>query len=422
MKLLHFALSTLGYGETLIGMSLADQLKAAGVESHFVISPISERVLKRSGHSYTVIDESMGRLARLIVDDEVARFRPDALVLSDYFTFCGVFDRYFGLEPWFVEEYGLPIMPVDIWEWEHTDFTIDMCGNYQHEVSNRILDMDVHLRPAPLARLDDPGSKYGHPFRLWGEDEKVSRRTRSHLLTTFGLRPTDKLVLLTVAPWQQLPPENCREDVARMSAEVPRLLTAYLAQLPESTHFLVVGQVPEPLHALPPERLHVMPPCSPAQFSKLLGSADLLLSLNAGATTLARATLSDIPAMVLTNRFTIDGPASGQAAEEQLGTLTPTVRAWLAGAEPLWPFRMWPLGFHSFLQPLLTGNPYTETFAHAELLDEHAVVQGMERMLHDPATGRRYAKARAAYRQSFERHPDTCDVFAAAARRLGLTL
>ena len=113
MRLLSFALSTAGYGETTIGMSLASQLRPLGVQTHFVCSPISEKVLKRSGFPYTTIEQQMGPLARLLSDEAVSKFSPDAILLSDYYTFTGVFENRFRLEPWFIEEYNLPILPIE---------------------------------------------------------------------------------------------------------------------------------------------------------------------------------------------------------------------------------------------------------------------------------------------------------------------
>lgn len=422
MKLLQLALSTLGYGETLMGLSLADQLEPAGVESYFVASPISETVIDRRNRQYQILDRRMGPLARLVIDDVVEQFEPDAIVLADYLTFSGVFDTYYGLDPWFVEEYDLPILPIDIWEWENTSFVLDMPGDEPHEIDKRILDMDAHLRPVPLAHVDAGGTGRGFPYRLWGESEKISRRTRSHLLMTFGLKPTDRLVLLTVAPWQQLESQRYRSTIGRMAGEVPRLLAHYLEQLPDNTHFLFIGKVPPALAGLPADRTITIPPCSPKRFGALLGLADLVLSLNIGATTVARAILADIPAMVLTNSHTAEGEAEIDRLDADLGGLTPGVRAWLDEVGLVYPFHMWPLGFSSFLEPLLTDNPYTGAIAQAELLDEKAVVAGMTDLLYDTGTKRRYADARATYQRSVAQLPPTPDVFAAAARRVGLTL
>lgn len=420
MNLLFFAMSTAGYGETVIGTSLASQLRPLGVRSHFVISPVSEQVLRRSGMPSTVIEPRMGRLARLLIDEAVREFKPDAIVLADYYTYSGVFQNRFGLRPWLIDDYQLPVLPIDIWEWENTSFAVDMFEE-DRPVDKRILEMDVFLRPVPLAHPERAGRAY--PFRLWEGSERVSRRTKEHMRTTFGLGRKDRLVLLTVAPWQHLPEDRYLSSIGTQALRgVPRLLAHYLRQLPETTHFLLVGEAPPELAALPAGRVHALPPCSPARFTTLLGASDLVLSLNIGATTLGRAVLSDLPAVVLTNRFAVPDAPAIEAAAAALGGLTGTVRGWLADMLPLHQMRMWPLGFHAFLEPILTGNPYTAAFTDLELLDEPAVVQGIEQALYDAATRDRLAAARARYLAILDTQVDTRTVFAEAASRVGLAL
>jgi hypothetical protein len=89
---------------------------------------------------------------------------------------------------------------------------------------------------------------------------------------------------------------------------------------------------------------------------------------------------------------------------------------------PLHQMRMWPLGFYSFLEPLLAANPYTRAFGDLELLDEPAVVAGIERALYDSETRDRLAAGRAEYLTILDTQVDTRKAFAEAASRLGLTL
>lgn len=418
MKLLFFAMSTAGYGETTIGMSLAEQLQAIGIESHFVSTVISEQLLRRSKIPYTVLDQRMGRLARLLIDEVVTEFKPDGIVLSDYYTYTGVFEHRFGLDPWFIDEYQLPILPIDIWEWDKTSFAVDMFGE-ERTVDKRILAMEASLRPVPLAH---PGRRdRAYPFRLWPSSERVSRRTKQHLFTTFGLGPRDRLVLITIAHWQQLAAERYISPIGtQVLRGVPWLLAHYLRQLPDSTHFAIIGQVPPELAALPAGRTHALPSCSPTRFSTLLGASDLVLGLNVGASTLGRAVLSDIPAVVLTNSYAIPDARAVAEAEAGLDGLTDTVRDWLAGIVPLHRMRMWPLGFYSFLEPILSANPYTSTYTDLELLDEPAAVRGIEQALYDSQTRNRLAAARADYLATVDDQVDTPASFAAAASRLGL--
>ena len=420
MNLMFFALSTAGYGETVIGLSLARQLEPLGVRSHFVISPVSEQVLRRSGVPFTTIEPRMGRLVRLLVDEDVRQFKPDAIVLADYYTYTGVFRERFGLDSWFIEEYGVPILPIDIWEWDKTSCAVDMFEE-DRPTDKKILDMDVFLRPVPLAHPDREGRAY--PFRLWEGTERVTRRTKRHLYETFGLGSRDRLVLLTIAPWQHMAEDKYLSSIGtHVLRGVPRLLAHYLAQLPDTTHFLIIGEVPPELAALPGSRVHALPPCSPARFTTMLGASDLVLSLNIGATTLGRAVLSDIPAVVLTNGFAVPDAAAIGSVEAKLGGLTSGVRSWLGDMLPLHQMRMWPLGFWEFLEPILAGNPYTGAFTDLELLDEPAVVQGLERALYDPATRDRLAAGRAQYLSILDAQVDTRSVFAAAAARVGLVL
>lgn len=420
MNLMFFALSTAGYGETVIGLSLARQLEPLGVRSHFVISPVSEQVLRRSGVPFTTIEPRMGRLVRLLVDEDVRQFKPDAIVLADYYTYTGVFRERFGLDSWFIEEYGVPILPIDIWEWDKTSCAVDMFEE-DRPTDKKILDMDVFLRPVPLAHPDREGRAY--PFRLWEGTERVTRRTKRHLYETFGLGSRDRLVLLTIAPWQHMAEDKYLSSIGtHVLRGVPRLLAHYLAQLPDTTHFLIIGEVPPELAALPGSRVHALPPCSPARFTTMLGASDLVLSLNIGATTLGRAVLSDIPAVVLTNGFAVPDAVAIGEVEAKLGGLTSGVRSWLGDMLPLHQMRMWPLGFWEFLEPILAGNPYTGAFTDLELLDEPAVVQGLERALYDPATRDRLAAGRAQYLSILDAQVDTRSVFAAAAARVGLVL
>jgi hypothetical protein len=281
--------------------------------------------------------------------------------------------------------------------------------------------MPVHLRPVPLAHPDVEGRAF--PFRLYDGTERVSRRTKQHLYTTFGLGPQDKLVLLTIAPWQQLPEDKYISPIGTHALRgVPKLLAHYLEQLPETTHFLVLGQAPPELAALPADRMHMLPPCSPTRFSTLLGSSDLVLSLNVGATTLARAVLSDIPAIALTNGFAVPDLAAAAEVEAELGGMSDTVRDWLTEMVPLHRMRMWPLGFHSFLDPILSENPYTDAFTDIEMLDERAVLQGIESALYDAPTRHRLSAARAHYLKILDAQVDTRAGFAGALARLGLTL
>jgi hypothetical protein len=422
MKLLFLALCQRGYGETLTGMSLARQLSALGVESHFVVEASAEHLLRRSGLDYSVISEAMGPLAGLVIDGIVSAVRPDAIVLSDYVIYTEVMRTQFRLDPWLIDRYDLPILPIDIWALDGRELSIDHGGQDGLPIHPRIRQLAGHLQPVPMARPG--GSPNGHPFRLSPDDGKISRRTRDHLFTTLGIPAGHRLALIAVAGWQQAPDARYDQRVHRIARQVPLLLAQYMRSLPATTHFVLIGDIPGPLRDLPAGRTIVLPSCQPKRFGVILGAADLMISLNASSTSVAQAIMADVPAMVLSNRFAL---AAGEEPEKLAGELASGkvsgfVRSWLAETGPVYPFRIWPLGYHRFLEPLLAGNPYASTMATAELLDEHEAVTVMEAALYDQATRDSYARARADYHRTIAALPGTGEAFTRAAHAAGLPL
>lgn len=153
----------------------------------------------------------------------------------------------------------------------------------------------------------------------------------------------------------------------------------------------------------------------------MLQAADAVLSLNIGGTTVWRAVMSGVPAMVLGNSCRLRDVTDIDRVEALAGGFTDFVRDAVSDVVPLHPFRMWPLGFYSFLRPLLTGNPYADAVAQAEVLDERAVVDGLEDLLYDDG----YRATRLAVQDGYAGQvlalPPTGEVFTAMAEQLGVT-
>ncbi|EWC63339.1 hypothetical protein UO65_1337 [Actinokineospora spheciospongiae] len=426
MKVLVFALSTVAYGDTLVGIGLTNQLRAAGVRSHYVITASSENLLRHHGYPHTVLDPAGGQDVRAEVDAVVRRFRPDAIVLADYLNHWGTLIRQFDTDPWFIDDYRLPVLPIDIWEWENTAFRFDVCGRrHEREVSRRILDMPAHLRPVPVCHLDPGPAGYGHPYRVLPPEPALTAARRREVRAALGVGERHRLVMLPMAAWQHQRGDRpgMTEMVGRLGRRVPELLADYLRRLPSDAHLLFIGgNVPEPFLALPAERVHLLPLCAPDRYDELLASVDAVLSLTTTGLTVSRAILADTPAMLLTNRFTVPDTAAVDTVESELGGMDPVVRRWLLDTAPVEPFRMWPKGQHAFLEPLLKDNPHLDALVHRELFDGGGVVAALTALLFDPGTRDDLAARRAGYAAAVAALPPTEEVFAAAAGRAALAV
>ncbi|HZR48581.1 MAG TPA: DUF6365 family protein [Streptosporangiaceae bacterium] len=419
MKLLFISPSPHSSGQLLLGCSLAAELRRIGVQSHFIASDGAEQILRGYGFPHMLISPQMGMLAKLLIDDFVRTVRPDAIVLAEYLNYTHVMSAHFRLNPWFIESYGVPVIPIDLWELERTGFAADLCGGRALAISPHIKDMDCYLSPVPMAR-PVPDSRSAIPFRVTDPaDPDGPVDSREHTRRELGLGSGDRLVMLAMSPWQL--PDTGAPGRRRAASRVPELLAHYLRQLPADVRFLLAGAAPEWSRLLPAERTLPLPPCSPSRFGAMLRAADLMLSLNLSAFTMVRAVLSGTPVMLITNQFSVTEPGQAGDIADQLGGMSDFTRRWLARSVPLHPFRIWPMGFHGFLDSLLAGNPYLSAFSVAELLDEPGVLGGLRGLLFDCEERDRSRRRRADYLKEIETVPDSCTAFRQAMSMTGVS-
>ncbi|MBD3931014.1 hypothetical protein IF129_05490 [Streptomyces chumphonensis] len=98
-----------------------------------------------------------------------------------------------------------------------------------------------------------------------------------------------------------------------------------------------------------------------------------------------------------------------------MGGPTSAVHSWLNSFPgPVPPFYAWPLRWTAFLRGMLRDNPFTETVLLTELLDEEAVVGGLEAVLYDIGTRERLAEMRARYRDAMGGLPPVAEAFLSA--------
>ncbi|MGK5729257.1 DUF6365 family protein [Streptomyces sp. URMC 124] len=421
MRLLFMSPLAKSLHETTIGLDLAEQLGDAGVVSHFVIDADNEDQLKTAGHPYTVITPAMGGRVREEVGRVVREFRPDAVVLADYLAHWLTHLVSYETDPWYVQEFGVPVIPLDLHDLTNTTRELEVLGKTVVADGN-ILDMPVHLHPVPMGRPEARAGGQGLPYRANRSIAPLTDAAREEVRRSLGLGGAEKLLMFPTLPWQETMQTRAGPRTRELAVRVPRLIGHYLRQLPDDTRFVVAGPYLDGL-GLPPERVHVEASYTAQRYHALLGASDAVMSAFLPSYALERAVLADVPGM-----FALNSRALGEAAGDGGRTgapdgLSPAVRAWLAdfpGAVPS--FHMWPLSWDKVVGPLLEDNPFADTAVRTELFDEQGVVEALTGILHDPLVRARLAEARAAYRDGIDRLPATTEVFATAARRVGLTL
>lgn len=368
---LFLALCTKGYGESLLGLRIADELSARGVPSAFVNHEAAEPVLRSAGYPHLTVSDAVGAMLPVMVRAMVRKHRPRAIVLSDYATATIHMERH-GLDPSFLWDFGIPVAGIDTWDMRRTGVEIDLFGSDCRVISDWFERLDVVLTPAPMAPVEPNGTVYQCLPRVPVVPESAVRDLRGSLGVTEG----DRLVLTCSAGWQHARYRS--EHGKRLARSFPELMVNLVRNVDKRVHMVHVGPCQ---YELEDEGRYVwVPPLDPAKFDLLLASADLLVGANVSSTTISRAMAMGTPNLVLVNSHALER-AEGLAA---IGyERCEEVVSWVARNTPVYPFAMWPLGYHAYLAPLLRRNLYRGAAQVTEVLDGLRVQERIWRVLFD---------------------------------------
>jgi hypothetical protein len=394
MKHLFIALSTKGFGETTLGLRVAQELANAGDECVFLVHVSAAGLLSRTGFPHmTVADHTIGWL-RLMLMTLLDRHKPNSIILSDYFTTALAFERG-DLEPSYLRESGLPLGAIDTWDLKKSGTSIDAFGNEIRTFQDWSHLLDYHLIPVPIANPSPGGSYYCN----LPEPTRVTARIRRHVRRGLGIGDGEQAILFCTAEWQHA---RFRSEAGNQLARtLPQLIERYVLQLGPRVHLVHVGPAAYPLASLG-SRYHWLPPLPPDKFETLLASVELLMVANASSTTIAKALVSGIPSVTLVNSYSLQASEDLTKAGIRLSAET---KMWAASSMPLYPFTMWPIGYHQFLKPSLDGNPYCAVVPMLEILHEAETLDEMQALLWDASARQRRLNAQTAYVDELHRLP-----------------
>jgi hypothetical protein len=375
------------FGEVVFGRRIASDLLARGDRAVFLAPRAHARLL--DGIEHVPLAPGDPRPDRRVV--ELTReLHPASVVLFDATSVLIAFEQQ-RVSPRFLQRLGCPVIAHECWNLGRTGLRIDMGPGFW-PIPRTALGFARRLLPVPASAPLDGAGTYDALPRL----SPISRRAARRAL---GLTARERAVLMATA-WFQEPELHGFEPISRWARALPELIGGHLAQLPKNTRIFHVGPRAWPaLGRRLTDRYHHL---AQGPFdARLLSAADALLSFNLTASTVGSAIAARLPVMMGTCSRPIS--ANGTAA-------TPRLRRWLAKHAPLHPFHVWPCGFHAFLAPLLAKNPYNDTFASVEVIDEVAFVETLNRMLGDPAFADGLREHQARYESQVRRLPSAANL------------
>ncbi len=388
------------FGEAVLGVRIAHELHARGDRVILYARESLSLLTEGTPFRYIPVGENVDGIDRAIAK-LAAETHADSIVLLDV-TSTYMLLKAQRTDAAFVSAMGVPVIGLDVWNLSETGLEWDMCGTSWQQ-SRHSLDVKRRLVPVPFAKPTGATGLYNAlpsavPFSV---------EQREDVRADFGVGKEERLLLLTSARWQH-PSMQPHDMGRRLATTYPSLVAELVGRLGTRVRVVHVGPAPYPMADALGDRYTWLPQRSPARFARLLSSADLLVSFNFSATTIVSAVAMGLPVVLGVNS------RAGESADAIAATLpeqpSPALHAWLTRTAPLPAFRVWPLGLHRLLAPLVKGNPYTTAIRTAEVLEESAFVEAMRSLLFDEDARAALRSAQNAYRAEVSKLPNAADL------------
>jgi glucose-1-phosphate thymidylyltransferase len=373
------SLNDRSWGRSEVALHVGQQLQKVGDTVRFVVPSWILPLFENTGFQVERIPEHASQLTRLLLDSVCRRYRPDSIIYFDFFNCTNYLTRIGVHDCSFLLHYDSATITLDTWDFRRTGHIVDIIGGqYQSlvngDIEQRISEFESipdRLIPVPLTSLDGP-----QKFRWLPSTEYYRSQDRRD---KWSFAKSQRLVLFCTSRWQHSVSAN--PAMQRLAELLPELLAAYIRRTHPSIHLVHVGPSPYRLDAILGTRYRWLPPMSSSDFEELLMQVDLLISPNISSTVIGKAFQHKVPVLVVGNS------KLWQDANEVnvlLGSqLSEDVLPLVLRALPIYPFWLWPLGYHAFLSALLPDNAYGHAFTTVELLHQRSFAESIEGLLFD---------------------------------------
>lgn len=390
------------YGELAIATEFAGRMAGTGFRPLFLVPPTHRSQLVAAGLDHQVLIPGSGKINRLQLRDIQHVHRPALVVLADSlnFDFC---DRHYGLRREDLAVFDCPVGTFDDFSWGREGAWMDTYGfRAKHDADITFDGLAFRLRPCPLNNPLEDATPEVHPYPLLEDVADVATAHRAEARRELGLAKDRPVVLLAGAAWQRT--HTAYPAVTPFVEACHTMLEHLLSRLLPHADVLTVGERLV-FRDRTPEGFHALGPVPPERFRFLLQAVDLHISNNVVSVSLHRLALRGIPSVVLVNSL--------HKRADRLRWRLPAAPALTGFAQQvvdsvdyLYPYRMFPVGWHHFLDSLLAGNPFSDVVPQVETFDEEAALATIVPLLSTGPEREQLAGARERYLTALRKLPE----------------
>ncbi len=415
------------YGELHMALDFAARQRAAGIEPVFVIPPSHGELTRAKQISYETLIPGSGKLNTMLLSDVQRRFRPEAVILADFlnYSFC---ERHYGLTLDSLDVFDAPISAFDIYDFGQTGGRVDTYGFFAKGM--RTVSTDRYhrlLQPSPIVPPDPPRNERIIKYPLFENLDRYGSAEREQARRQLGFGAKDRVVLVTSALWQQT--HHPYRDVLPFIAACAQTLDEILARVARDAVIVSVGAsgVGESREIPGLRRFGSLPA---DDFDRIAAACDLYVSNNYISTSMARLAMKGMPTLLISNSVSkhpdgsyawlghkgLGRKGSGcrglgckGLGHKESGRDDAALPPQLASVPRAYPFRMYPVGWHAFLRPVVRHNDFYRIMRHAELFDVDECVESIVTML-DGADTERSTHAVDRYRTQLDKLPTAAEI------------
>jgi hypothetical protein len=352
------------WGRAALARELGEDIGRLGRDVRVVCGTAGAGAFDGSDLAMEIIPNLPGALLKLYFEDLLDRLEPVGVVFCDGDSVLHAL-RQVKLDPALFARTGARVLAVDTWSHAETGLEADVFGDGKRALESWPEWLNP-IRIAPLCRTQDGEEVCSGLFHPPAERPPREAIDRSY-------------AMVSTSPWQHADLEDERGAVVQR--EVPGLIAAAVGEV-EGLDLVHAGAEPLPGFQSLGSRYRWVGALPPADYMRLLSRSAVYLSLSPVCASQAKALGAGVPVILV------------QHIDSGVGrTVLP------------YPFRIWPLGYSRFLEPVLSRNPLLKAVTVAELSRPGSLICALRDLTSEGAARCRSLERQASYVESLRAMP-----------------
>ncbi|WP_254490306.1 DUF6365 family protein [Bacillus thuringiensis] len=410
MKVLFIAPSHFSIGELHNALCLAKQIQKDG-EVYFLTSEKFSWYASRSVANVTSLTKGLRQ--KEVIKQIIDSFQPDAIVLADYhnlFLESPIIDLDYLLN------LHIPCFSIDSLAWGSEDRLLEnklfKNANYNSLKKRSLIKLPKIpsqfklIRTCPVNSCKEDNEKI-ISVKLYKEALQVDEERKMKIRAQLGCGEQDKLIMIAKSSWANLLVkmrlmEKKQYNDAKFSYEyiLQELLSLYLQDFPNQTNIKLIGVSDETKFVSMKNGGKIefisLPFLHLEEYEQLLLSCDLFITDNITSCSMGKAVFGKIPVISLVNHM------GYEELRAQRYSLNPTLKSIIEKwnyiiPNGLYPFLVFPNGWHKELAPLMEKNDYFNCVHTCEIFDLRKTSKTIFNMLYSKTEIEKLKKMQQLY-------------------------